>query len=92
MVSMEVCWAASTKLPMLEYHEANDMLNWVINAFDPMYRLTLNLEDLKFDATKGFSAEGVDFLGTVALRAQVKEGAKITGRAEKKRLAGEALK
>ncbi len=30
-----------------------------------MYRLTLNLEDFKLDATEEFSAEGVDFLGTV---------------------------
>ena len=76
---------------MLEYHEANDMSDWVFNAFDPMLRLTLNPEDLKFAATQEFPAEGVDFLGIVALRAQVKEGAKVTGRTEKKRLAGEAL-
>ena len=76
---------------MREFHEAYDRSDMVINALDPKDRLTLNPEVFKLDATQEFFAEGVDSLGIVALRAQVKEGAKVTGRTEKKRLAGEAL-
>ena len=46
--------AACTGHPMLEYHEANDRSNWVVNAFDPIVRLTLNPEVLKLDATQEF--------------------------------------
>ena len=44
--------AARTVYPALEFHVANDMSDWVINAFDPMDRLTLNPEVLKFDTTQ----------------------------------------
>ena len=77
---------------MVEYHEANDRSNWVVNAFDPTVRLTLNPEVLKPDATQEFFAEGADSVGIGWLRARVEEEAKATGRTKKKRLAGEAWK
>ena len=57
------------RIPRLEYQEADDLSNFVFSVFEPRYRLVLNLEDLKFDATQDLFAEGVDFLGIVARRA-----------------------
>ena len=78
----EVGWAARSGNPALVHHEANDRSDGVNNAFDPMDLLTLNPEVLKPDATQEFFAEGADSFGIGRLRAQVEEGAKVTGRTE----------